>query len=106
MHVVFYNETIPTEIYTLPLPDALPIPPQPNRSPPSTRFTHGAAGPAARRTGLPLDRPGVGQAGHLRQDRKSTRLNSSHANISYAVFCLIHIVMNQEYILMELLIIL
>src|SRR3712207_7658136 len=25
---------------------------------------------------------------HLRQDRKSTRLNSSHANISYAVFCL------------------
>src|SRR3712207_7786021 len=27
-------------------------------------------------------------AGGLRQDRKSTRLNSSHANISYAVFCL------------------
>src|SRR3712207_6880224 len=26
--------------------------------------------------------------GQLRQDRKSTRLNSSHANISYAVFCL------------------
>src|SRR3712207_8971323 len=26
--------------------------------------------------------------GHLGQDRKSTRLNSSHANISYAVFCL------------------
>src|SRR3712207_8504408 len=26
--------------------------------------------------------------GHERQDRKSTRLNSSHANISYAVFCL------------------
>src|SRR3712207_6957224 len=25
---------------------------------------------------------------HARQDRKSTRLNSSHANISYAVFCL------------------
>src|SRR3712207_7149796 len=25
---------------------------------------------------------------HMRQDRKSTRLNSSHANISYAVFCL------------------
>src|SRR3712207_7993343 len=25
---------------------------------------------------------------HYRQDRKSTRLNSSHANISYAVFCL------------------
>src|SRR3712207_8351653 len=27
-------------------------------------------------------------AGHAQQDRKSTRLNSSHANISYAVFCL------------------
>src|SRR3712207_7266735 len=30
----------------------------------------------------------VGDAGHRREDRKSTRLNSSHANISYAVFCL------------------
>src|SRR3712207_7620590 len=28
------------------------------------------------------------RGGHPRQDRKSTRLNSSHANISYAVFCL------------------
>src|SRR3712207_7855844 len=40
-----------------------------------------------------VDEPGVGQAGARRlergdQDRKSTRLNSSHANISYAVFCL------------------
>src|SRR3712207_7992049 len=31
---------------------------------------------------------GDGVAHHLREDRKSTRLNSSHANISYAVFCL------------------
>src|SRR3712207_6940794 len=30
----------------------------------------------------------LGEAGRRRQDRKSTRLNSSHANISYAVFCL------------------
>src|SRR3712207_8132911 len=29
-----------------------------------------------------------GVADHARRDRKSTRLNSSHANISYAVFCL------------------
>src|SRR3712207_9017093 len=29
-----------------------------------------------------------GLPGHALQDRKSTRLNSSHANISYAVFCL------------------
>src|SRR3712207_7999279 len=32
--------------------------------------------------------PGEGPAGRGRLDRKSTRLNSSHANISYAVFCL------------------
>src|SRR3712207_7775502 len=31
---------------------------------------------------------GISQAEHEREDRKSTRLNSSHANISYAVFCL------------------
>src|SRR3712207_8041108 len=30
----------------------------------------------------------VGSGEHLKIDRKSTRLNSSHANISYAVFCL------------------
>src|SRR3712207_8519105 len=38
--------------------------------------------------GLVEDRdPGM-EHGHLEKDRKSTRLNSSHANISYAVFCL------------------
>src|SRR3712207_8252234 len=34
------------------------------------------------------DAHALGLAGPLRLDRKSTRLNSSHANISYAVFCL------------------
>src|SRR2546422_7764889 len=34
------------------------------------------------------DRSGNGRAPHLSQDRKSTRLNSSHGYISYAVFCL------------------
>src|SRR3712207_8179431 len=34
------------------------------------------------------ERPGDGGGERLRRDRKSTRLNSSHANISYAVFCL------------------
>src|SRR3712207_8996901 len=33
-------------------------------------------------------RPAGAQAERVGQDRKSTRLNSSHANISYAVFCL------------------
>src|SRR3712207_7258112 len=46
------------------------------------------AAPDARR-GLPRlpDRPGLARR-HALRDRKSTRLNSSHANISYAVFCL------------------
>src|SRR5947209_9911059 len=37
--------------------------------------------------GIVAERWGIGGAGFV-QDRKSTRLNSSHANISYAVFCL------------------
>src|SRR3712207_8069502 len=45
-----------------------------------------AVGPAAARAG---ERPLVDHALHGHGlDRKSTRLNSSHANISYAVFCL------------------
>src|SRR3712207_7262316 len=81
----FFNDTATTEIYTLSLHDALPIShrdrPQP-AEPPDHQH--------ARRAGPPDPRPGdrsrPGQR-HL-QDRKSTRLNSSHANISYAVFCL------------------
>src|SRR3712207_8436396 len=43
-----------------------------------------------RRTGLPWARVAASDTGRrtLDRDRKSTRLNSSHANISYAVFCL------------------
>src|SRR2546428_6490322 len=75
----FFNDTATTEIYTLSLHDALPI-------------------------SLLYDEPGVrsyifAQSGHaiahflrathgLGADRKSTRLNSSHDQISYAVFCL------------------
>src|SRR6266581_3508392 len=66
----FFNETATTEIYTLSLHDALPIyrTPRPGR----------------------LDRR-LRELQRLRarpQDRKSTRLNSSHPSISYAVFCL------------------
>src|SRR5438552_13926358 len=43
-----------------------------------------AVGPDLLRLGIEPDRPGV----QLQQDRKSTRLNSSHQIISYAVFCL------------------
>src|SRR5476649_2504492 len=63
----FFNDTATTEIYTLSLHDALPIS---TRSP--RRSTPAATWP-----------PRVHAS-----DRKSTRLNSSHTVISYAVFCL------------------
>src|ERR1035437_10766456 len=64
----FFNDTATTEIYTLSLHDALPIY--------STDFQWPWLS--------------TGYSRHLISaiDRKSTRLNSSHANISYAVFCL------------------
>src|ERR1022692_3809704 len=64
----FFNDTATTEIYTLSLHDALPIL--------HGRFLRGA--------GLLEWAAGVRACG----DRKSTRLNSSHLVISYAVFCL------------------
>src|SRR5215813_7944665 len=71
----FFNDTATTEIYTLSLHDALPICPRRACSAPRTcrRSSSSAArGPARPRW----------------SDRKSTRLNSSHVRISYAVFCL------------------
>src|SRR5689334_24624651 len=41
-----------------------------------------------RLAGRPAEKMAVGIHGRVRQDRKSTRLNSSHSSISYAVFCL------------------
>src|SRR3712207_7953483 len=88
----FFNDTATTEIYTLSLHDALPI------------YLCGRVLRFARRARAP--RPGSGGFASVRRppeqsgawaefapqgaprDRKSTRLNSSHANISYAVFCL------------------
>src|SRR6266508_5548360 len=66
--IFFFNDTATTEIYTLSLHDALPI------SWPGSwrRATFSAAAPRTMRA----------------PDRKSTRLNSSHVAISYAVFCL------------------
>src|SRR3712207_8593984 len=89
----FFNDTATTEIYTLSLHDALPICARPEHR------CDGAAGRVlVRRPGRETVQFGVGGARHrpvlLRTrigrsgDRKSTRLNSSHANISYAVFCL------------------
>src|SRR2546427_12734014 len=68
----FFNDTATTEIYTLSLHDALPI------------YAAGVASHAA--CGLTRGRRGLAIA--FDADRKSTRLNSSHSQISYAVFCL------------------
>src|SRR2546430_7623739 len=82
----FFNDTATTEIYTLSLHDALPI----------SFLVH-----ARQESGVPAQAVGPGPVplvpGRLRHlhgdpprrgDRKSTRLNSSHSQISYAVFCL------------------
>src|SRR5438477_2862964 len=71
----FFNHTSTTEIYTLSLHDALPI----------SDFFDGTA---------PFLNPADARSDDQRLtermnvDRKSTRLNSSHMSISYAVFCL------------------
>src|SRR2546429_2572824 len=91
MHVVFcrcyffFNDTAPTEIYTLSLHDALPI------SRPGAR---GAGRAPGARTARRPELTASGSSVRIRrrsatpEDRKSTRLNSSHGYISYAVFCL------------------
>src|SRR2546430_11574309 len=71
----FFNDTATTEIYTLSLHDALPICP-------GADFVKQDQG--RRLTGLDHG----SDVCDVRGDRKSTRLNSSHSQISYAVFCL------------------
>src|SRR2546429_1802670 len=78
----FFNDTATTEIYTLSLHDALPI----SRPAGATRVPTARERPARSATSV-SDRTGLVSAGP-RADRKSTRLNSSHGYISYAVFCL------------------
>src|SRR3712207_7628318 len=80
----FFNDTATTEIYTLSLHDALPIWAGEVRE-----------GIEVLREELGLVRPralillgSTPAKALIKKDRKSTRLNSSHANISYAVFCL------------------
>src|SRR3712207_8684597 len=90
----FFNDTATTEIYTLSLHDALPI----------FALEHAHEHVRVRMRYVP-ERVGPDEGGDVDHgrvagcgsrvagavfstDRKSTRLNSSHANISYAVFCL------------------
>src|SRR5690554_7139944 len=69
----FFNDTATTEIYTLSLHDALPI----------------SVPRVEERSMLPPWRRQSARLSVTRsRDRKSTRLNSSHVRISYAVFCL------------------
>src|SRR5258708_19173365 len=85
----FFNDPAPTEIYPLPLHDALPISARKNAHWSDTRraccmlcvtitivtsWTSSAMVSSITRV--------------IEEDRKSTRLNSSHQIISYAVFCL------------------
>src|SRR3989475_5776365 len=73
----FFNDTATTEIYTLSLHDALPI---------WVRVQPRACAELVR--GRRDHVPAQGGARLVPLDRKSTRLNSSHSQISYAVFCL------------------
>src|SRR3982751_7040938 len=73
----FFNDTATTEIYTLSLHDALPI------------WSGRSSCPRRGRRRPP---PRAGDP-----DRKSTRLNSSHDQISYAVFCLKKQKKNSKY---------
>src|SRR5258708_21052628 len=98
----FFNDPATTEIYTLSLHDALPI----SQAGAAPALPHELCGIITDGPGADRLAPGLGtgqqRGGHgnavLRQfanivaanlgDRKSTRLNSSHQIISYAVFCL------------------
>src|SRR3712207_7573308 len=100
MFLFFFNDTATTEIYTLSLHDALPICLHKHvvrvevaRPPLDFVPARGLLVVDVRHALLPegaVVEPVVAAPAvhHRVQDRKSTRLNSSHANISYAVFCL------------------
>src|SRR2546422_7940425 len=72
----FFNDTATTEIYTLSLHDALPIS--------MTSHTNSRIHVSVGRKAIRARHVAIPRIG----DRKSTRLNSSHGYISYAVFCL------------------
>src|SRR2546429_488006 len=82
----FFNDTATTEIYTLSLHDALPI--LRRNKPAVTSGSHSTPGSSAanRSSTQPSLRDELFV--FISLDRKSTRLNSSHGYISYAVFCL------------------
>ena len=80
----FFNDTATTEIYTLSLHDALPICAQLLLC---MRWGQQRGGAPKQRPAIAVHEVGAAE-GRSPEDRKSTRLNSSHLVISYAVFCL------------------
>src|SRR2546422_3498623 len=88
MRLFFFNDTATTEIYTLSLHDALPIYGAKAKSK-ETVPAEAIAGPEAEAV-VPEEVEVAEEVPEIEgiEDRKSTRLNSSHGYISYAVFCL------------------
>src|SRR2546421_2359968 len=97
----FFNDTAPTEIYPLPLHDALPIyrafaiaagfaaaASLLSLATARTRRRSSAASPGNQAPPARIPVADAARTSTLKGDRKSTRLNSSHDQISYAVFCL------------------
>src|SRR2546422_8475933 len=82
----FFNDTATTEIYTLSLHDALPISEQQEIGGRLDGAPEEAQGGPKREDGRVVKTSPAKAPQAL--DRKSTRLNSSHGYISYAVFCL------------------
>src|SRR2546427_5992937 len=78
MLIFFFNDTATTEIYTLSYTTLFRSPASRFSPPTSRKLTSESNAPAGRGTPRPS----------RDADRKSTRLNSSHSQISYAVFCL------------------
>src|SRR2546422_5622987 len=76
----FFNDTATTEIYTLSLHDALPIS--------MGQPVHVMVFAGSEQEGLDACAAALAELRRDERDRKSTRLNSSHGYISYAVFCL------------------
>src|SRR5690606_42103945 len=98
--IFFFNAPATTDIYTLSLHDALPILAQKlsqisgvglvsisGGQRPAVRLQVNPEALAAHQLSMSNVRQAV-TAANVNQDRKSTRLNSSHVKISYAVFCL------------------
>src|SRR3712207_7666459 len=87
----FFDDTATTEIYPLSLHDALPISGRrlaSTRVPGGRSERHASAPSMVGAAQPPASATSRSASAGPQADRKSTRLNSSHANISYAVFCL------------------